>query len=245
MAARQAKHQKKVNVINFRVSDDLKKTLEKAAAASGRPVSAEIEFQLRRSLFDWGTGPTHALMALIGKNIDNLMRLKGGSTRWWTDPHLFALAAESVRANFDMWRPQGQPPADIDSTIIDFVRQSMLREVEQADLTKPFEKQTAHEKWLAKVREDLGPLALQPLTWGKSAAELHVLEAQTKPILDEYKVLSRKEAAILSHTEALCRTDLKAEDRKRLERELDGLEPLTPEEKIRLQELLRQLKAIR
>jgi hypothetical protein len=156
-------------------------------------MSAEIEAQLRRSLVDYGSGPTFALTSLIAKVVDNVVRVRG-SGRWWEDPYQFALAVRAVSSTFGMFKPHGEPPADIDYLIVDFARQSLLRDVQRADVAKAPETQTAHERWMSALKRDLGPLAYFPLTFGQSAMAVHDTLARVKPFIEEYKTLTRKKA---------------------------------------------------
>ena len=116
MASRAKKYPDRTVVINFRIQPATKAALQDAARRSGRTVSAEAERQLRRALSDMGTGPTHALMALIGRAIDGVVGLKSPKAKWWNDPHQFDEAVRLATAAFELLRPP--PRADAE-----FVRQ--------------------------------------------------------------------------------------------------------------------------
>ena len=103
-------HQDRAVVINFRIQPSTKALLAKAAARSGRTLSAEAEHQLRRALVDLAT-PTPAIMATMTGAIDRLAGIARPSGRkWWNDPGQFDGAAKLAAAAFAMLRPPGPRP---------------------------------------------------------------------------------------------------------------------------------------
>jgi hypothetical protein len=202
MASRARKYATKTTVINFRIQPSTKAALQAAADRSGRTVSAECEHQLRRALSDIGTGPTHALMALIGRAIDGVVGLKSPSTKWWNDPRQFDEAVRLAMAAFELLRPSpragAQPPDSgepLSKWSIQFAAEASLREVQTVDAAAvPFEQQTPDQRWLALLRQDLGPVVDRVLVWGHSAQEARRLRESTRSYLPELQRLTKKGA---------------------------------------------------
>jgi hypothetical protein len=210
MASRARKYATKTTVINFRIQPSTKATLQAAARRSGRTVSAECEHQLRRALSDIGTGPTHALMALIGRAIDGVVGLRSPTTKWWNDPRQFDEAVRLAMAAFELLRPPprsgAEPPAvaePLSERSIQFAAEASVREVQTVDAAVPFEQQTPDQRWLALLRQDLGPLVDRVNVWSTSAQEARRLREATQPFIEELRALSKKSAkALLTQAEA-------------------------------------------
>jgi len=189
------RYPEKSAVMNFRITPGTRRALEEAAGASGRTISSECEHQLQRALSDMGTGPSHALMTVIGRAIDDLVRMRGRGAkqkglRWWDDPHTFDLASRAVAAAFDMFRPKGEVPDT--GRQGEFVIEATLREIQLADLSIPFDQLKPHQRWLAQLKRDLGPLADRPAVWGITAESARELDELSRPFRDELRALSQK-----------------------------------------------------
>jgi len=210
MATRASKYATKTIPINFRIQPSTKAALQAAARRSGRTVSAEFEHQLRRALSDIGTGPTHSLMALIGRAIDGVVGLKSPKAKWWNDPRQFDEAVRLAMAAFELLRPPpraGAEPPDrgepLNERSIQFAAEASVREIQAVDQSIPFEQQTFDQRWLISLREDLGPLVDRVLVWGASAQESRRLREATRSYLAELQVLTKKGAkAPLTEAEA-------------------------------------------
>jgi hypothetical protein len=199
MASRAKRYSDKSIVINFRIQPSTKAALQRAAAASGRTLSAECEHQLHRALAsDLGAGPTHALMSMIGRTIDGFLSLRSTRTKWWNDPYLFDQAARLAATAFELLRPQGQSSPESAEPFGErsarFAIEATLREIQTVDTTIPFGKQTPYQRWLALMRQDLGPLVDRASVWVLSAEKARELRGKAAPILEEYIPLSRKDA---------------------------------------------------
>jgi hypothetical protein len=187
----------KSEVMNFRIRPDTKRLLAQAARASGRTVSAEAEHQLRRGLAEMGTGHTHAVMTTIGRAIDGLVKLKGArGGDWWSDPDLYGHARRVVLTALDLFKPPGGSTDAIpdDTRSAEFEIEATLHEIQLFDETKPFVKQTPHERWLGMMKKDLGPLADRPVVWNIPAVRGREDQERFRPLRDELIVLSRKDA---------------------------------------------------
>ena len=98
----------KSEVINFRIRPSTKALLKRAAHDHGRTVSAECEYQLQRALVEMGTGPTHALLAVVGSAVDTLIRRKKAPPNLWArDPLQFDFVVEAITSALRLFRPQG------------------------------------------------------------------------------------------------------------------------------------------
>ena len=153
-------HQDRAVVINFRIQPSTKALLAKAAARSGRTLSAEAEHQFRRALVDLAT-PTPAIMATMTGAIDRLAGIARPSGRkWWNDPGQFDGAAKLAAAAFAMLRPPGpRPKIFVSHAAGDEISalRAALREIQAADGSVGFEKQTARQRQLVRLKADLGP----------------------------------------------------------------------------------------
>jgi hypothetical protein len=206
MPARAKRYPAKSDVINFRIQRSTKTALQKAAAASGRTVSAETEHQLHRALSDMGTGRTHAIFAMIAMTIDGFLApspdngkpAKPTRAKWWDDPRLFDQAAKLTAAALELLRPQGpaSPESEdpIDEHSARFAIEATLREIQTADPAIPFAQQKPYQRWLALLKQDLGPLADRPSVFGLTADEARKVDALAKPLLAEYHPLSQKKS---------------------------------------------------
>jgi hypothetical protein len=202
MTTRAKRYPAKSTVVHFRIQPATKAALKKAAAASGRTVSAEAEHQLHRALSDMRVGKTHAVMAMIAKTIDGLTDIldKDGkpvrAKKWWDDPHLFDQAAKLAAAAFEMLRPQGQSSPEGEEPLSErsarFAVEATLREIQTVDVSIPFGEGTEHQRWLTLLKEDLGPVADRPFIWGASAQEARRRREATRPFIDEFQTLTRK-----------------------------------------------------
>jgi hypothetical protein len=212
---------KKEVMITFRTTPEVKRLLEKNAEARGLTLSQECEAHVQRSLVQWGGGPTHALMSIIGRVIDNATRVIN-APKWWTDPYSFELAAHAVNSTFSTFRPRGETPNNVDCRPVDFGRQALLREIQIEGSSKPFERQTVYERWKSQVKQDIGSLADLAVTFGESAAEVRDRWALVLPFYPELVDLSKRDGAS--------------------KREKDPGPPLTESEKDRLKELWRKVQ---
>src|SRR5262249_27704091 len=142
-------------VINFRIRPDTKQALQDAAHASGRTLSQECEHQLRRGLIEMGAGSTHAIMRIVGRAIDKLVKLKDPNAKWMADAYLYQQAENALVAALRLFRPEGVPPKDTAESL-DFggMQQGALlvreefRDVQLADPSIPFAKQSARQRML-------------------------------------------------------------------------------------------------
>jgi hypothetical protein len=188
----------KAEVANFRIRPDTKRLLIEAAAQSGRSLSQEIEFQLRRALASMGgaaASPTYAILQVIGRTLDSLVNYKQPGARWIDDPYLYGQAVKVMSAMFELLRPPGEVPQD--TVELGTSRQGelriaeMLRALQIIDTSKPFAEQTERERALTMLRNDLGELADRPRLYGRTAEQTR----RVNELLREFVPLRRKAAA--------------------------------------------------
>jgi hypothetical protein len=99
-------------VLSTRITSDLKNSLASAAKSSGRSLSQEIEYRLRRSfdedrnIFDlFGGRQLYAIFRIIPR----LAELHGARRDdWLHDPYLFDQTLRSVNAVLEQFRPHGE-----------------------------------------------------------------------------------------------------------------------------------------
>jgi hypothetical protein len=156
-------------VMNFRIRPDTKTLLKRAAQAHGRTVSAECEYQLQCALFDMGTGPTHALLAVVGSAVDRLIRrTTAPPNRWTRDPVQFDAVVEAITGALRLFRPEGPVAQGPDhSTQSDRLQGraaifELLAEIAAVDPLAPLSRQTAEQRRLGIMKQDLGELIGQP-----------------------------------------------------------------------------------
>ena len=114
----------KLATISTRVTSDTREALEGAAAKSGRSLSQEIEWRLRRSfdeergIVDKLGGPeSYAFLRLIAQSIDMTARqagniasrARGHSVTWLNDPYVYDQAVKAVIVVLEAFRPEGDP----------------------------------------------------------------------------------------------------------------------------------------
>jgi hypothetical protein len=227
--------EKKDVILNARVTPHTHDLLSRAAERSGRTLSAETEFQLRRALSDMSSGSTYAILTTIGRSIESLVKFRPGqevATRptrdgWLKDAYLFEQALQIVLAAFALFRPPGPVPTLSEQDEQggrkqgQFTLEATLREMQLVDTTKPFNEQTGHERWLNLLRTELGSLVERPVIWGVPVEEARELRADVAKLLSELIPLSQRAGNL--HKE--------------------GSE-LPPDERARLDELHKQLEKI-
>jgi hypothetical protein len=159
----------KSEVINFRIRPSTKALLKRAAEEHGRTVSAECEYQLQRALVEMGTGPTHALLAVVGSAVDRLIRRKTAPPdRWARDPRQFDSVVEAITSALRLFRPEGPeaPRPDCRTELGKSQGRAavfeLLVEIAAADPFAPFGRQSPEQRRLGVLKQDLGELIGRP-----------------------------------------------------------------------------------
>jgi hypothetical protein len=175
--------------------------LEKLAANSGRTLGGEVEVAIERALATAGNkSATFAIMLLISDTIDGLVALHPGSKAfkgepggWLRDAYLHEQAKLVVTTMFDLFRPlpgdwQPQPGSPEARQGAIFVGTRMI-ELQTAKISNP---QTAHERWLAFVRSNIGDFLDRPVVGGIPAAHRREVLARGKPAFHPAKPATAK-----------------------------------------------------
>lgn len=191
----------KSEVAHFRIRPDTKRLLEEAARRNSHTASYEFEYQLRRALADMGTGPTFAIMRVIGKAVDDLVNLKDPQANWLNDPYLFAEATRAMNAMLNFYRPPGDVP---ESTAElgprrqgELQIEQLLHAIQTVDMAKPYRKRSPRERELSMLRGDLGDLADRPHVHGYTAEQAR----RVHDLLRQFVPLRRKPESVLSAKE--------------------------------------------
>lgn len=243
--------------LSVRITEEMHEKIETARKGSGRTYSGEVEHQLNRALFDWGTGPTHAVMTAIGKAVDNLAKMRlsptGGWSKddealWWRDPYLFSQTAQAMTAALDIYRPQGEPPQEQEE-LLDlggphqgrFAIEGILRDIQLVDPSTPPAQQSARTveywRWLCGLKEDLGFLADNPTIRGRTARQAQFLRDRSAKFRDELIALSREAGRM---PEGMSLEEYQNASRKEIEPR-----NLPPKKLERLAELRRRIAQLR
>jgi hypothetical protein len=153
--------------MNFRIRPDTKRLLQEARDVSGRTLSQETEHQLRRALVDLGTGPTFAILKMVGMAIDALLaqQHRRANPPWVDDPHSFDQVVKAIAGALEVFRPPGaRPKSDDDLIISKFEGRAavlqLLALVRAIDQSVPIGKQTVHRRALTMLKADLEAFSL-------------------------------------------------------------------------------------
>jgi hypothetical protein len=156
-------------VMNFRIRPDTKRLLEEAARKSGRTLSKETEHQLRRALIDMGTGPLHAMLSAVGAAMDPLIRMRSSTPeRWSEDPIMFDQVICGITGALELFRPAKRAPrtSDLAASIHRAVARAslvaVLEKALQTDPLVPLAKQSAEQRKLTLLKQELGALFARP-----------------------------------------------------------------------------------
>lgn len=152
--------------MNFRIRPDTKRLLQAAAESSGRTLSQETEHQLRRALVDMGTGPTFALMRVIGTAIDTLLHQKRAKSVWTDDPYLFDSVTAAINGAIELFRPPGTSQSQEDRLASKFEGKAatleLLRLIQTVDTAGPIDAHSPQRRALRGMKYDLGSLVERP-----------------------------------------------------------------------------------
>jgi hypothetical protein len=162
-------------VFSTRLQPETRERLARAAKATGRPLSQEVEHRLRGSFHRedditkaFGTETNYAVMRAISAGIETLRDREGNKGDWLRDPYLFGQALQVFHEVLERLRPGPKPQVDRNelfeveqagqTVMIPVYRQghviarSLLRGVETADPALPI--QGSH--LLSRLKSDLG-----------------------------------------------------------------------------------------
>jgi hypothetical protein len=160
----------KKRVFASRIREDTWEMLQRAAAKSGRSVSQEFEFRLRRSLDDdekiesaFGDLKTFGLMKLAAQAVKSMCDLKNLKVHWTADVTAFDEAIEVITRTLKGFRPliatnlvTGRPELGKPALV------EIVREIQAANPTRPLAKVSKRERAMLRLQSELGDLADRP-----------------------------------------------------------------------------------
>jgi hypothetical protein len=162
----------KKRVFASRIREDTWEMLQRAAARSGRSVSQEFEFRLRRSLDDdekiesaFGDLKTFGLMKLAAQAVKSMCDVKNLKVHWTADVTAFDEALEVITRTLQGFRPHvlsatnlvtGSPELGTPALV------EIVREIQAADPTRSLGKISKRQRAILRLKDELGALADRP-----------------------------------------------------------------------------------
>jgi hypothetical protein len=115
----------KSSVFSTRIRPDLRKSLERAAKASGRSLSQEVEHRLRRSFVEddkiadaFGDRRTYRLMRMMSDAI-HLSWQDQNDENWLDDPFRFRVALAAMRSVIEAVEPHTPSLGEVDDALFE------------------------------------------------------------------------------------------------------------------------------
>jgi hypothetical protein len=162
----------KKRVFASRIREDTWEMLQRAAAQSGRSVSQEFEFRLRRGLDEdekiestFGDLKTYGLMKLAAQAVKSMCDLKGLKVHWTADVTAFDEALEAIARTLKGFRPHVLTPKDLVVGSPEFGTPTLgqiIREIQTADPARPLGKVSKRERAILRLKNELGDLVDRP-----------------------------------------------------------------------------------
>jgi TraY domain len=161
----------KKRVFASRIREDTWEMLQRAAAKSGRSLSQEFEFRLRRSLDDdekiesaFGDLKTFGLMKLAAQAVKSMCDLNNLKVHWTGNVTAFDEALEVITRTLKGFRPQvtatnlvtGRPELGKAALV------EIVREIQAADPTHPLDKVSKRQRAMLRLQSELGDLVDRP-----------------------------------------------------------------------------------
>jgi hypothetical protein len=161
----------KKRVFASRIREDTWEMLQRAAAKSGRSLSQEFEFRLRRGLDDdekiesaFGDLKTFGLMKLAAQAVKSMCDLNNLKVHWTANVTAFDEALEVITRTLKGFRPHVLTatnlvtgPPELGKPLIETVR-----EIQAADPTRPLGKVSKRERAMLRLQSELGDLVDRP-----------------------------------------------------------------------------------
>lgn len=169
-------------VLAWRVRPDTRADIERAAKASGRSLSQEVEDRLKGSFAEdkkiedvFGDKRNYAVMRLIGSTIESIRPVGATDVDWLSDPFLFDRAVNGVNAVLTLIRPKGRPPRKksrwkVGGFLGEVAANDLLREV-QAAAPAHVSGQSARQMILTKLKNALGEVVSRAEPFGRTEEE--------------------------------------------------------------------------
>jgi hypothetical protein len=149
--------------------------VQRAAAKSGRSVSQEFEFRLRRGLDEderiestFGDLKTYGLMKLAAQAVKSMCDLKNLKVHWTADVAAFDDALEAMTRTLRGFRPMTAPDLVTRSPELGApALVEIIRQIQAADPARPLGKINKHQRALLRLQSELGDLVDRPLLKAK------------------------------------------------------------------------------
>jgi hypothetical protein len=162
----------KKRVFASRIREDTWEMLQRAAAKSGRSLSQEFEFRLRRSLDDdekiesaFGDLKTFGLMELAAQAVKSMCDLRNLKVHWTANLMAFDEALEVINRTLKGFRPHElaatnlvMGPPELGTPAL----AEVVRKIQAADPTRPLGKVSKRERAMLRLQSELGDLADRP-----------------------------------------------------------------------------------
>jgi hypothetical protein len=160
----------KKRVFASRVREDTWEMLQRAAAKSGRSVSQEFEFRLRRGLDEdekiestFGDIKTYGLMKLAAQAVKSMCDLKNLKVHWTADVAAFDDALEAMTRTLRGFRPLTAPDLVMGSPELGApALVEIVREIQAADPARPLGKVSKRQRAVLRLQNELGDLVDRP-----------------------------------------------------------------------------------
>ena len=162
----------KKRVFASRIREDTWEMLQRAAAKSGRSVSQEFEFRLRRGLDEdeqiestFGDLKTYGLMKLAAQAVKSMCDLKDLKVHWTADVTAFDEALEAIARTLKGFRPHVLAAKDLMVGSPEFGTPTlgqMIREIQTADPASPLGKVSKRKRAILRLKNELGDLVDRP-----------------------------------------------------------------------------------
>ena len=167
----------KSSVFSTRIRPDLRKSLEMAAKRSGRSLSQEVEYSLRRSFIEdekiadaFGDRRTYRLMRMMADAIDfSSAKLVGaGKHDWLNNPFAFELAKNAIAAVLERVAPEASAALpeyarSAAQSTGEFAASLLWSKVIGADAALPLLKGSQEDSRNSVAKADLADLLDRPL----------------------------------------------------------------------------------
>jgi hypothetical protein len=162
----------KKRVFASRIREDTWEMLQRAAAKSGRSLSQEFEFRLRRSLDDdekiesvFGDLKTFGLMKLAAQAVKSMCELNNLKVHWTANVTAFDEALEVITRTLKGFRPHELAATNLVTGRPELGKPALVeivREIQAADPTRPLGKVSKRERAMLRLQSELGDLVDRP-----------------------------------------------------------------------------------
>jgi hypothetical protein len=201
-------------VFSTRIRADTRAWLEETRKASGRSLSQQVEFLLRRARDEdgkieqaFGSRRTYALMRLIASVAEVILTTKGRKgLDWLDDPYRFGQVQQAINAVLDAIRPNGKIGGETGSRMQGQVTAAeTLREVQIADSSLPLTS-TRRQHVSGKIKADLGEVVERAQVFGRTPEETRQEAEAARQFAPLYRKLDRGEKLTVAERRELDRS---------------------------------------